>query len=489
MCGANVERHPSDTASLGVEPRRRPAMRTLSLRTRSLKTRAVTASTVAVASIWAVVIALELLRPVHLTNLGASAALETVITLCAIVAAGLLVGEFERDRRVRELLLLFALSALAVSDFVYSAAPAVTGARDLVSGGGARLGGTLIVALALAAAAATRPEATAGFRRRLVAVTTAVGAGVLVIGPPLAESLGASAADAGIGGAATHALALGVYTTAAVILGGAAIVFLASRRREHSRSGLLAGACLLLAAANLQYIAVPTVATDWVTPGDGLRLAAYALLLAGAYVRYVELRRDDAYAAICSERARIAADLHDGLAQDLACIAAQGQRLACQLSPDHPLMIAARQALTASRGVIADLTACAAPTTEAALRLIADELAHRFGLEVNVQVETDSAASLDDDLAPAQRENLIRIAREAIVNAALHGNARHVDVVLLRRGGTLLMRVSDDGRGIAEWQRPGFGLRTMTARAASLGGQLNARARVGGGTDLELLVL
>jgi signal transduction histidine kinase len=251
---------------------------------------------------------------------------------------------------------------------------------------------------------------------------------------------------------------------------------------------VFAAACLLLAGANLRYLVAPALRIDWVTPQICLRLAAYCFLLAGAYVQHAKLRRAAASAAIASERERIARDLHDGLAQDLACIAAQGQRLDCELGPEHPLMVATRHALAASRGVIADLTAATAPTTEAALRIIADELEHRYDLQVQVRVETDAALIPDDELEPTQREHLIRIAREAIVNAATHGLARHVDVVLLRRPGTLLMRVSDDGRGISAAQESGFGLRSMRARAASLGGQLSAHPRADGGTDLELLV-
>jgi two-component system sensor histidine kinase UhpB len=106
-----------------------------------------------------------------------------------------------------------------------------------------------------------------------------------------------------------------------------------------------------------------------------------------------------------------------------------------------------------------------------------------------VLIETDTVLSPDAELEPTQRETVIRIAREAIVNAALHGSARHVDVVLMQRRGTLLMRVSDDGRGIDDVPRPGFGLQSMHARASSLGGELNTRKRKGGGTDLELLLL
>jgi signal transduction histidine kinase len=66
--------------------------------------------------------------------------------------------------------------------------------------------------------------------------------------------------------------------------------------------------------------------------------------------------------------------------------------------------------------------------------------------------------------------------------------ARRVDVILQRRDGDLLLRVSDDGRGIADSRHHGFGLRTMHARAASLGGRLTAHRRADGGTELELQI-
>jgi len=150
-------------------------------------------------------------------------------------------------------------------------------------------------------------------------------------------------------------------------------------------------------------------------------------------------------------------------------------------------MIAARNALATSRGVIADLSASTAPTTEAALRIIGDELRHRYGLQIAVRTETLGPLPSGGDLDPVEREQVVRIAREAIVNAALHGAARHVDVVVLRTGTDLLMTVSDDGCGITDAYRCGMGLRTMRARAAALGGQLTAHPRAGGGTELLLV--
>jgi signal transduction histidine kinase len=293
---------------------------------------------------------------------------------------------------------------------------------------------------------------------------------------------------AGLASTTGHPLALGVQAAAAVIFAVAAVGFLFRAQRGERERGFLSGASLLLAGASLEYLVLPAIATDWVTPREGLRLGAYALLLGSGWTRFAKIHRNEVHAAISSERERIARDLHDGLAQDLACIAAQGQRLDSRLGPEHPLMVATRHALAASRGAIADLWASTAPSTEAALRLIADELAYRYDVQVQVRIEADIPLTADSDLEPSRREHLVRIAREAIVNAAVHGTARHVEVVLLRRRGNLLLRVSDDGRGISDTERSGFGLRTMRARAAVLGGQLSAHPREEGGTELELVV-
>jgi signal transduction histidine kinase len=440
----------------------------------------------------AILVGLTVLGPGHAVEPGARAAIEATLMLSAVTSGGLLVATFTRTRRLADLLLLDALVTLSLTDFVYSVAPAVANSTGFESGGDVRLACTLIVALAFAAAAFTRRTTTLESGRAQLAL------GVAALAVMLAGLLGervSAQRDAGgwhhlgTSGSASHPLALAVQVAATALLLGSAVQLLRRRPAGETSCGALAGALMMLAGTRLEYLMMPAVATNWITPREGVRLAAYGLLLLSAYSRYAQTRRAQAYAAISSERERIARDLHDGLVQDLACIVQQGQRIGTELGADHPLVVAARSALAVSRATIADLGASAAPTTEAALRVIAGELEHRFGVQVEVRIEADAASGAGDDLAPAQREHVVRIAREAIVNAALHGEARHVSVALAIRRRALVLRVSDDGCGIGETQKPGWGIRTMGARAAALGGQLDVRRRQHCGTDLEVLVM
>jgi signal transduction histidine kinase len=463
----------------------------------------------------AIVVGLELLGPVHAVNPGGRGAIEATTTLAAIISAGLFAVSFQRSRRLPDLLLLYALIAVLVADFAYGAAPVFTGAAGLESDGAARSACELVAALAFASAAIAPGNLISRLRRgagallagnrrgaaallavnrRGAAALLAVAGGVTVIVAELVGQVAGSPGDAGAvtvtgrAAAAAHPIVLVLQLAAAAALIAAALGFLRRTRRGELTCGPLAAAAFLLAGTRLQYVAMPAVATTWVTPREGLQLGGYALLLATGCWQYASARRAAAHAAIRSERERIARDLHDGLAQDLACIVAQGQRLGSGLDAEHPMMVAARRALAASRGAIVELAASTAPTTEEALRLVAADLEHRFGVQVEVRVEADTATACDEELDPTHREHLVRIAREAIVNAALHGAARHVDVLLRRRGDELLMQVRDDGCGIADSPSQGLGLRTMRARAASMGGELSARARAGGGTELELVL-
>jgi signal transduction histidine kinase len=454
-------------------------------------------SVAVIAGLSAAVGASEFLRPVHLANPGIRAGMELTMTLFAVASAGLMLSGFDR-RRVSDLLLLATFVAVALVEAVF-AVTALTGTHGAEPSAAIRLGSEALLAIAFAASALAPNGTLRSVGRRTAVLSGAACVATVALTELIGELTPRHGAPGGLivsgmAAAAAHPVSLAAVLATSAVLGASAITFLRRAAHGDGEARLLAGASILLAAAS-PYMAFPMLAANWATSGDALRAAAYALLLVVAFRRCVDAKRQVAQsaarAAVETERVRIARDLHDGLAQDLAFIVNQGQRLTSGLGPDSPVSMAARRALEATRGVIVDLSATDAPTTGAALRRVAAQLGERFEVQVDVHITADPGDADAARLPAPEREEVVRIAREAIVNAIRHGRAGHIEVALDCRGGSLLLRVSDDGCGMPE-QVPvssgGFGLPTMHARADSLGGHLTARRAARGGTELEVVV-
>ncbi len=430
-----------------------------------------------------------LVEPSHFVSPSLRGAIESLIAMWAIVAGGLLVWHFNHTRARRDLLLLAALAGAASADFLFLALPAFADGPVLGRGTGARVGAELLVAVAFAAAALLPDRKVEGAARKPVIIAAAVGVGVIACGWAIDHVVGSAeignTGRAGLAVAAGHPFRFALTLVSSELLLVAGMAILVRGRRGYAESHLLAGAAFLLCAARLQFLAMPSGSLEWVTPREGMRLAAYALLLVVAARQYAAVRRDGAREAVEAERQRIARDLHDGLAQDLAFIASHSQLLTRELGSEHPVAVAARRALAVSRGAIIDLSASDAPNTEAALGLVVDELRGRFDVNLQLTVREERR-----ELPASEREDVLRIAREAIVNAVKHGGATKVDVLLDTSGEGPLLRVLDNGRGMSE-DAPaggsGFGLPTMRIRAAALGARLVTRTVPRGGTELLVL--
>jgi signal transduction histidine kinase len=459
---------------------------------------------IAVGVLSAAVVGLEIVKPVHVVDLGARAGLETGIVLSGLVGVWLIASRLNWTRRLRDLLLLAALATVTLTDFAFAGLP-LLGIGDAAGPEDhGWLGCTLVAAVAFAAVALVRDRRILCGKRRALGIAAIAGIGSVVLAELFDLASGSSRTHGALHqagfAAAMHdplAGALALISSGLLLVAGAAFLCRIGRvdsdapGRANPGAWLLAGVCFLLAADVLQHLAAPAAALDWVTPGDGLRAAAYGMLLAVAFRRYLRTGQERTRAALNEEREWIARDLHDGLAQYLAFIGVQAQALDSQLGTEHPLTLAARCALAVSRGMMVDLAARSAPTTAAALRLVAAELELRFCVQVNVVVVADTSRGDPREPAPAEREQLVRIAREAITNAVQHGGAKHVDVVLDCQATDRLLLVSDDGSGITESAlkaKGGFGLPAMQARAALLGGRLRTQRGADGGTRLEVLL-
>ena len=190
-------------------------------------------------------------------------------------------------------------------------------------------------------------------------------------------------------------------------------------------------------------------------------------------------------AATREDRRRIARELHDGLAQELAFITSK--TMSSSLARGSPEVLqqvadAADRALDEARRAIIVLSDVP-ETLHVSVTQTVEDLAARHGMTARLQVSEDVV--LGGDVT----ENLLRIIREAITNAARHGHASTVTIELAQKGDVLHLQVTDDGRGFDDHQprqTGGFGLTFMEERCALMGGSLELRSEPGAGTRVEV---
>ena len=104
----------------------------------------------------------------------------------------------------------------------------------------------------------------------------------------------------------------------------------------------------------------------------------------------------------------------------------------------------------------------------------------------NLTVEGPAA-----DLHPIIRDEIYRIAREALSNAFKHAHARHIEAEISYGQSAFRLRIRDDGEGIPaevlEHGRAGhFGLPGMRERARQIGAELTIWSRPDAGTEIDL---
>ena len=417
-------------------------------------------------------------------------AVETMMMMIGLMAALLLRGQFASSRRLSDLLLFGTALIMGLMALCIGALPAALDLHASTHFAAAGLWSQLFVGAMFAAGAlASTDRLVVGARHPDMAIAAVSIAGV---------------AAAGLGGVLVHTpvvgpapdpgsgiQVLGHFDGLTLVLSATGLLALAAtgfaRRYQpggKDQAGLLAAAALMLAAASFYHLVPGSLPPGQIGLGQVFTASAFVLILIVAVRRDRQARARTARAAALAERRRVARDLHDGLAQDLALIAVHGELIARDIGTEHPMVIAARRALSLSRSTISELSDPPGATADEALEAVAQEFRERF--DVAIAVETDC----DGELAPGAHEHMSRIAREAIANAARHGGAKHV-VVSLRGAGTgVTLRVVDDGCGIGDVDAAseGFGLRSMRERTDELGGYLTLRPLRKRGTELEVVL-
>ena len=229
----------------------------------------------------------------------------------------------------------------------------------------------------------------------------------------------------------------------------------------------------------------------------------FLALLGAAYqlrVRRLHHQFEMTLEARVGERTRIARELHDTLLQSFHGLLLRFQTVV-HLLPERPseakqrletAIAHAAAAITEGRDAVQGLRSSTTEKNDLALaiRTVGDELAAdgsslRPAFDVAVEGETR-------ELHPILRDEIYKIAAEALRNAFRHAHAGRVEVDIRYDDEEFRLRVRDDGKGIdaAVLANQGleghYGLRGMRERAALIGGTLAVWSEAGAGTELEL---
>ncbi|MEO8502405.1 MAG: histidine kinase [Acidobacteriota bacterium] len=192
-------------------------------------------------------------------------------------------------------------------------------------------------------------------------------------------------------------------------------------------------------------------------------------------------------AAVDDERVRLARDLHDGVLQSFTGIGLQ-IGAARRLAEEQPAGVAAHlldlQRLLADeqrdlRFFIQELQRHPLPENVGPLGERLRELALRIERTWGLRVGLQTAGLGAEPDAKLARE-IYNLVREAVVNAARHGGAHNVEVIVEEHGGRVTVAVADDGHGFpysgafsdGELRARDLGPRTLRERTCALGGAL-----------------
>jgi signal transduction histidine kinase len=427
--------------------------------------------------------------------------LETAASLVALIVAFLAIGRLRRHTLLNELMLTSALVVLAVSGLFF----VMLTLLDLPPPSGLTveesLAGDVLGAL-LFALAAFLPRRRLR-RRGLVLAGGAAAAVALVLAAVLADGLAARVPQplAGLTARVPHRLAaalqtvpgphappmLPVWQLATVVLYAlAAIGFLARfHQLGNEFLGWLAISAVLATAASVDDFFYPVSGPGSAYLGEALRLLFWAVILTGLMRATQSYWRAQPEAAVLEERRRVACDLHDGLSQELAYLARNLDLLDGETNAEtvERLQHAVERAQVESRRTIRGLTAPGGQAFETALADAARDIAERFhiGLEFN--------STHDVKLSKTQAEAMMRIACEAVTNAARHSGASQVRVSLRQDRQHVHLLVSDAGCGFdPDADGAGFGLVSMRERARAACGDLRISSIPGHGSEVEVVL-
>jgi signal transduction histidine kinase len=406
---------------------------------------------------------------------------DTAVAVVAAFVCVLTCIRFLVEGRTLDLLLGGGFLSIAVGTVAFGLIPVLDGG-SLTSAAAWQYMGARLLGAGLIAIAPYTDGRLAARRRALVAVGAGV-LGLLATGAISMQMPGASIPTSG-------ELVEGSYVRLAAALLAAlwliALIGFGVRYRRYGRDldSWMCLAATLALFADLHLALKPIVSSDFLLQGDFLRVLAYGILVVGVWraIGQAEFGR-----AVADERARVAREIHDGLAQYLFAISTQVSMLESGAPLDEVLPRLKRAATSAQQearfAVLALSSAGGSARFDSALRRYVEVLTADGELDVEVDVDPQVR------LAPDEQIEVFRIVQEGLGNARRHAGARRVEVSITQRTGRRVVLVSDDGVGFDEADVPvGLGIANMRLRAEAIEGELTLRSHVGRGTAIEVVL-
>jgi signal transduction histidine kinase len=309
-----------------------------------------------------------------------------------------------------------------------------------------------------------------------------------LIGPDVSAWLFAGQSLVGIGFVAAAVLAYRVY-----------------RRDRLGVDGCLAIGLVLAAFSQLHSALHPGSYTGVVTTGDALRVAFYGSLLVAvvvegwtdvrelrlAHATIRQLHEAELVRATYEERARLAREIHDGLAQDLWYAKLKQDRLMALVPADSEIRglgvevaDALDVALADARQAVMALRASEGGSFGEVLLRYVEDFGDRFGILTDCSIEPIPA----EPTARAQAE-VLRIVQEALNNVRKHADATVVHVTAHVVANGIEVTVADNGRGFDPSRAGGgYGLHGMQERARIARATFSVDSRPSDGTRVRVVV-
>jgi len=409
-------------------------------------------------------------------------ALDTAIALTSMLVAVLTGVRFAVVSNRMDLLLCAGFSVTAVSIFAFEIAPTLGGAEASRPEGWASLIARVLSAALIGAAAFARGQV----RRPDRALPTALGACLLALLVIWSGTRTLVQAVSESGSARGPELPMTIsFALLALLFLGAMVGFgLRYRRWLEDLDSWLALAATLWLFSSLNFVFRPLLPGEQAALGDFLSLLASVLLVVGVWrgIRAAEFGR-----AVSEERARVAGEIHDGLAQYLFALSTHLNmlRAGADLETVLPRLeeVAALAQQEARFAVLALSSAGGSAPFDAALHRYVEFLCADGELEVDVEIDPDIR------LAPDEQIEIFRIVQEGLANVRKHANATWAEVIIGNTDSRRTVTVRDDGDGLEQnGSKPsaGQGLKNMRRRADSIGADFSVSSKPGFGTTLEV---